>query len=127
MQWKLSDKQAAYREALRGWLTKVAGAHGPGLAGRRRLRFVRDAVRRGPSAHRVSAGQFMLLPPLTLRICPVMKPESSRARNATAAATSSASAPRPTGIKAIASSTTFARRSGARPLASAASSSLVRV
>ena len=27
MQWKLSDEQAAYREALRGWLTKVAPVH----------------------------------------------------------------------------------------------------
>ena len=56
--------------------------------------------------------QLMLLPPLTLRIWPVMNRESSRARNATAAATSAASAPRPAGIRAIASPRTLPNRSG---------------
>jgi hypothetical protein len=69
----------------------------------------------------------MVLPPLTLRIWPVMNRESSRARNATAAATSSGSAPRPAGIAAMASARTCSSRSGARPCARAASSSLVRV
>jgi hypothetical protein len=41
MQWMFSDERAAYREALRGWLTKVAGAHDPGLVGEQRPHVLR--------------------------------------------------------------------------------------
>ena len=52
----------------------------------------------------------MLLPPLTLMTCPVMKDASSDARNATVATTSSIEARRPVGIRPI----IFPKKSGYR-------------